>query len=630
MPERGNKPKDYRNLAQENRTEQEQVAAWRARITRHANALRLKDRAARSDALRVYLGRQSDGKDRVHLPYLKAILVDMHLRTLPAIPSATCESRTAAGEAYEEQTRAMVDYIFAKRNCRIAKTATALQWDDDFSGIGIGKIQWVIDYSEADEPRTLEDGAIESEMERAAAENMDPSRASISESDVDSVHIKVHEEELRAREGAGLVTDPDTWTIYEHLQEHRNRHTVIKREFGRLSRVPPFNMVYDTDVPWEERTFEAELRSIKIADMLKWGYRNVNMTNCPPEARTGQGELIFEEMTARVWEIHDLENDKFIVISCDGPRDGLFLHRSRWPYGDVEVYLPLVFNSIGDDQLHGIPVAELLVGILDELARVDFHIRRHAREHADYKLGGPSTANDQGIKAGLSDPNRKYVFEGSPEAWQLMKEIKPPPIPETLLEYRTLLMDSMRRVTATDAQNVAQSFDHQISATESANRQETHELHRGERQEIMSEFLGRVAENMLKMYRSVATQGMAVRIADASEENYRVINPTELPEAIDVIFDIRGESDSGRAEQISAANAYKDFLIQIGQNSPTDWEKFRDWYGRRLGVKRPDRFHAPVQTAIPGQAPTEEPGSPAVQTTPLQFPKGGFAEQGIQ
>lgn len=606
----GNQVKDYKDLSLEVRTESEKVSAWRARISRHGAVLRLPEREKQAERLRQYLSVQPDTNDRVYLPYLKPALVDMHLRTLPAIPSVAVEARSEAAEQYEEQIRALVDANFSRSECKVRKTCDALQWDDDFWGDGFGKVQWKIEYSEPVQPETIGDDALDAEIARAMEENAEPSRAQIAESDIDSVHIKVHEEALNS---------PVGWDIYQHIQQHIARNTVVHREWAQLGRVHPARFVYDTDVPWEERSFEAELRSVRVSDMIAWGYRNINIKNCPPNALPGQSSVIYEEMTAPVWEIHDRENDKFYVISARGPETGLFLHKSDWSFGKTEVYLPLVFNTVGEDQLHGVPVAELLSPVLDELARVDFHIRRHVKNHADYKLGGPGSANDPAIKAGLNDPDRKFVFEGSPEAWALMKEIKPPALPGTLLEYRSLLLDTMRRVTAVDAQNMAQSFEHQITATESGNRQEAHNDHKADRQEIMSDFLSRVATSMLGLYRHMATMGVVVRVMDTEEQTYSAIKPDELPEAVDVAFDIRGESEAGRAEQISAANAYKDFLMQIGQESPTDWDAWRDFYGRKLGIRRPGRFHAKVENVTPGQAPQAEPGSPGVKSSAIPF-----------
>ena len=347
---------------------------------------------------------------------------------------------------------------------------------------------------------------------------------------------------------------------------------------------------------------------MRIKELIDMGCKNVNPHNVPIESKEREGgEVPFEDRTATVYEIHDIDNDEWLIISKSGPRDGQFLWKQPWPYKGVDIYRPLVFRHRGDDGVHGAATIDMCLGVIERLAHIDYQIDRHVREHADYKLGGPGSANDPKIKAGLKNPEQRFVFAGSPESWQSMKEIKPPPIPDTLLAQWQRLFMQLRHIIGSDVQDTGAPNPHQISATESAHRGGAREERKADRQEIMGEFLAWVARNFLLLYKKFATQSVLVRVMGEMGPQYKQINPADVPGDIDIYLDIQGEAQDAKAERTQAAMIYRDWRVQMAAILPTNWVALDHWFARELGIRHSESFDGKEPMPLPmGQE--EEPG----------------------
>ncbi len=616
---KGNRPKDYKELAPETEAEYELVRMWRQRIAREQQFLNLAERIEAAKVGDEYLSGKKVTKNarRIYVNYLASHIKDQHSRTLPSVPTPRVEAQSDLSADSEEQVRELISRGFKSNKSKVKATAKQLQWDDARFGIAVGKTTWKMDYEPSTPATTTDPQQIALEIERAEEENLEPSAAVITEEDLDDVHARIHMEALREM----LPGSDESWVLHEHSQEHLDRMITVTKEWPQLDRVPVDRFVYDTDVPWDDRAWECEKRSTRIQELLDRGYRNINEQNLPPEVQDG-GSLSYEEMTASVWEIHDRRNDRFLVIPADGGQDGLFLHKSKWVYQDsdgaMDIYLPIVFEPDNPQQTHGQSTIQRCIPILDRLAVIDFYIERHVENHSNYRMGGPASCNEEGIKAAFNDQNRKTLFVGSPESWALMKEIQPPPIPPTLLEARTMWLSELRRATGTDAQDTGASNPHAITATESSNRSEARIQRKTDRQEIMGDFLGQVAINFLRLYRTFATLGIRVRLpGQMVEPDFPTIDPRNIPGDLDVFFDVAGETDEAKQERIIAAKEYKDFKLSMGDFVPTNWPKFDEWYGRQLGVKRPEQFRLEQPQGVD---PTMAPTGTLPNTQSAQFP----------
>lgn len=644
---RGTRPAEYKDdVDADLRRETGRWRMWRARIDRAAGKLGIKGRSEAAKEGDRYLHGTKEVKasqQLIYLRYLLPLLEEAHRRTLPRIPSTTVEPRseaadtpvtppeidpvsgemlTAGGPTWAELCRELVDLCLASPYSGVGKAVDEAQWDDDKGGIAFFKTIWRVEFDE-NTPTLVEDqNRLGLQVERATQENAEPGTAKIAEDDVDYVHLAVHGEAYNAA-SQELLIPPEIDALREHMQEHRARMLVIRRERPLLLRVPWHKFVYDADVPWEERRWEAEERSVRIQELIDSKYKNINSTNLPAEERPGDqdGEIPYEDKTARIFDIHDRHNGKRLIISAaQGQQEGVFLHDGAWPYQGIDIYQPFVTRPCDPGQLHGEATVQVCIPILERLASLDFHIARHVEAHSDYKMGGPAIADSPEIKSGLKNPNQRFIFKGPPEAWAMMKEIKPPPIPPANLEEWGRLMSELRRVVGVDAQDTGASHPHQISATESFERGEAKQDKRTDKQKKMGEFLARVSKNFLMLYKRFGTIALMVRILGPEGAVFQQVMPAEIPDELDIFLDIGAESDVGREQQMIAWEKYVNFIMT--SQIPTDVQKLSEAYGRRLGIPHPEQFRLELPEGPQNvqNAPGGSQGKQGAGT--LQFPTG--------
>jgi len=623
----GNKPGEYQVSHPLLRQERDQARHWKARFKRAFVQLDMPKRLDKAETGDQYLeGTKTVKKSDkfVYYNYLLPLLEDGHRASLPDTPEPRVEARHERAEAFEDHAQQILSLVLGSDYSGALAALRELQWDDDRSGIGIVATEWEVDYTPATPAETTDPGQQAIEVERATAENADIARAQVAEADIDFIHIGVHRELLDQLEASG---DPAYWQVQQHVEEHEARMLEVKRERVHLRRVPWYMFLYDTDVPWEKRGWEAEQRSERIIDLLNRGWKNINPENLTPEVRDFETDLAWEDCTAKVWHIHDRLTGRYLAMPADGPEDPLFLFQGPWPYKNVDTYQRLVLRPWKAERGYGMPTVQICLPLLDRLAHIDFHINRHVETHADYKLGGPAVADEDKIKAGLNNPNQRFVFAGPPEAWAMMKEMKPPPIPDSLLQQWDRAMGGLRHVVGADLQDTGAPMPHQISATESRNRGESRDTRADDKQRTMAHFLAGVAKNTLALYRQFGSQALMIRLT--GEPGYYPLNPADIPEELEVLMDVLALTDAARAQKAQEADQYVQFLASTPL--PVDWAKVNQWYAAQRGVRRPEQFILSTVQA-PGNA---EPGMENAAAGPgvgggqggggnvIQFPPGG-------
>ncbi len=616
---KGNRPSDYKDDAPDLTIERNEVKAWKYSIARAQVAHAIYQRAVDADKGDKYLDgtkKVKNGKVVYH-NYLTPLLEDVNRATLPTVPEPRVEARNQAAELFEDMARELLGVSMGSEYCDVLNTCRNLQWDDHRSGEAIAKTAWEVAYDPDKPAETMDLDRIALEVERAEEEHQDVLTMKVAESDIDYVHIETHTPLLEMYEEGS----PEQQGIIEHIAHHEAQEVVIRRERPVLKRVPWYRFARDPDVPWDERGWEAELKSEKISDLVAWGYKNVNSQNLPPEVREGEtGEMPYEFRAARIWEIHDRKTGQKFVISADGPDEGLFLKKAKWLYGSMDIYLKLSTRPWREESGYGLATIQLCLGVLDRLAEADFNIDRHVTEHANYQTVWPQMAGADKVKAQRSDPNRRHI-DAPAEIVVGMKDIQPPPIPDTLLQQWQRLMDALRHIVGSDVQDTGAPHPHQISATESAERGQSKAERADDRQRIFADFLGNVAKNFLTLYKKFATQSVLVRIMGSKGPEYKTINPTEIPDELDIYLDVQAETDAKRAENQALADKYVQFLL--GSGLPVDIIEVNDWYGRRLGLRKPSRF---LLQAAPGpgqeQAVPIDAAQPSGGTAPPQGDRG--------
>jgi len=587
---RGNKPDEYKSESDRLRKlEANQVKTWRAMIKRAYRLLDIDRRIRDARKGDEYLDgtKQTRGGHRIYLRYLLPLLEDAHRKTLPSMPIPQVNAKNNKARMFLSKARELIHHFFTDPDSGVWSALDQAQWDDARSGVGYIRATWTTRARPSVQQLPSDEDQIAAEVQRAMDEHeTEPKLAS---TDLHAVHIATHRDYLATLD----YLDDRYMPLWEHIKEHEAASQEMIDEQPGLRRVPWYMYVHDPDVPWPQRAWEAEMRSVRVKDLLDAGYRNVNKENCPPETRPGwTDEMPWELATVRIWEIHDRRTGEFLVISADGPEQGRYLFRGKWPYETLDVYYPIIFRPYLPERPYGAATIQACLPILDLLAEIDFYIKRHAQTHAQYKRYWPrGTILDAKVKADINDPNKLDV-EVPAEALAGSQERKPPPIPDTLLMFRELLLNELRRQIGSDAQDSGAAFPHKISATESAHRGLARAERRIDRQRIMSEALSWVGRTFLELFRQFATMAVSLQVPDAEPgQNPEVqITADDIPDGLDVYFDIKSTTDEMKAQKLEAASRYVLFRQTMNEFNPTQWRLLNSWFGRILGIERPEQF----------------------------------------
>lgn len=589
-PTSGTRMKDYRELAITVDSEQVEVQAWRGRIDRAHSILRIDARKEIARKGDEYLAMTKPSRNRqvVYLQYLLPILEELHRRTLPAVPTPRAEAFNNRGVETTKKTQQFLAAIFKAQDADIRTVSDDLQWDDDRYGVFIGKVEWRMDYRNAGVSKA-DENTIAVEIDRAQAENENAYDLGIGADDHHETHVQEHLEAL-----AEMASDTEEYISLDgHIREHQAQLIVVQTEGAKFSRVRPWMYLYDPDVPWKQRAWEAERQDVKVADLHAQGYLNLNISNLPAAVVVEQqtNQPLFEDIVVRIWRIHDRRNNLELVISADGPPTGRFLRKGEPSYGEIDIYNMMSFRPWNPDQTWGTSTIETALGVLDRLALVDFYIDRHVKNHANYKVIVSESVDSTKFKAALNNPDAKYV----PGSKELLaggyKEYKPPPIPDSLLQLRGLLLNELRRLSGLSAQETGESNPHAITATESGARTGVATAKKASRQEIMAEMLTWTAKTYVKLYRRFGTIRVPIRVLDEEKEAFEDFDPATLPENVNVIMDVTSETDEVRIAEAQNAERVVTFLQQ--SEVPIDQRELAIWFVGKMGVSNAERFFLP-------------------------------------
>jgi len=634
---RGSKPNDYQGPDDGQRDESAGVKFWRNRINAARRALDLDYRINRAVQGNQYLdGTHKTKNGRViYLRYLLPLLEELHRSTVAEMPHVQVEARSEQGDKYADKARELLDLCFSRPECNVRRVCEDAQWDDDRSGVAFVKTVWTTQTKPVESFAPGSDEEMGIQVERAEAENLDPLKSQVGEGDIHAIHLPLHDDVLAQTP----VTDSRWYALWQHIQDHRAGLTEVTVEYPSVVRVRWNRFTYDTQERWEERNWEAEERSERVRDLLNQGYRNVNSENCPPEVHNDDhGNRPYEDCTVRIYDIHDRRNGKRYVVPVDGPPIGKFLFQGEWPYGGMDIYLKLVMRPDDPDFSYGVSTIDGALPILDVLASVDYYIKRHVEEHANYKLIGPKGAASNEVKQAISDPNVRFV-DAPPEWMAGMKEYKPPAVPDALLQQRAELLSELRRWIGADAQDTGADYVHQITATESAARSKAGGDRRNARQQTMGGFLESIGRNFLKLYKKFGTLQLRVRLLGQGPAlaagpqvavtpagvTYDFIKPDDLPEDIEVYVNLYSTTPGAKADKLAGWNQFISLRRNIvAAGVPTDWDKLSEDYGRELDIKHPETYRGQVPQ-VPG-AVGPMPGVPGITQQPQSQPQasGGF------
>ncbi len=595
----------------------DKVKAWERKIdsAQGVNGLKFANRIKERKLAKEYMTCNFTKKKRGKTArYLAPMLEDSHRRTIPKIPTPFVESTVSEHDDIDAAITTLLDTIVSSPQAAVQKVIKRLEYDDDYMGVGVGKVIWEhIEVPIPDNDVVYSEEEIALEFDKATAESIDPLTAIISSSDNDGVHLEVHKEQHL------MLDDGDIKDRHaQHILDHEANMFLYKDQRAVLKRIKPENYVYDTSVPWEDRAWEAERRSVRITQLIDEGYRNITPDNCKIEAN-GQINVVWEDATTSIWDIHDRLNDELFVIPSDAG-EGKSLRDEEWPVKPnglpLEIYNLLVFRPLEDGDGYGMAVATMLISLLDALYEVDYRIEVHTKNHSNYKTITRRGALTTGDKGALRDPDQMFVSVGD-DAFTNMKEHKPPPIPDTLLVYRGILLQEMRRIVGLDAQDLGVDHSAVISATESSIRGDSSSSKVSDRQEIAGEFIAWVAKTFLSFYKLYGTGGISLRAHGPGGPQDAILDQKNIPDDIDVFFDISSDADVRRSEDINNFMQYTNYIMASGQKSAH--REINAHFGKLLNIRRPNKF---VDFSVPegpenvesgmgsSPSPTKQPGVP--------------------
>tara|TARA_Y100000310_G_scaffold343676_1_gene452421 strand:- start:1376 stop:3274 length:1899 start_codon:yes stop_codon:yes gene_type:complete len=581
---------DYRDDALPEKTKANQVTIWRQRIKDAQKKLLLKGRIESAKDTDSYLSGSRDvpikGKKtvtaRVYLNYMLPLLEELHRTSIPEVPEPNIEARTKASAQMEKEVQQFINLLIDRHTPTLIDEIKAGQWDDDKLGIMVFRCDWAQESVDATVPEISEINT-NVQIQRAREENANPDTMVIAGSDYDIVHLAEHEAFLQT-----LTPDlPEYGELSTHISAHRGRLRTVTFEGPRFRRVRPDWYVYQPEVRYGDRGWEAEKKSVRVRFLKENGYKNVNPQNAPAE-HTDES-IPYEDKTVLIWEIHDRLNGKEFTISAEGPTEprGKFLMERPWRYGGLDIYNRWMFHNIKPEESWGEPLGHVLVPILERLAIVDYYIQRHVENHPCPKILGPSGAGSSNIKKGLKDTNQMYI--GLPDDLVGRVQIMDPPaLAKALLEYRNMLLNELRRAVGLDAQDVGAANPHQISATESSKRTQASGGRVNDRQKTISEILSWAGGMFLKLYRDMGIQAVEIKVQGAEGPEWTLIDPRDLPIDIDIAFDIEAITDQGRAENIARSDRI--FQANLSSQVPIDRNKLLVWYNKENGLARPGQF----------------------------------------
>ena len=570
---------------------------WHERIIRATDMLDIEAREDQKNAASKFIdgsyGLNPTG-DVVYLNEALPALEDVIFGTIPKIPSVTVEARQLEQEDLADKSAALIDATLDSDLVRAKETLISLEWDDIDYGIGIGRMSWFEEESDSDYRPTTDVDYLAPHVIKAQEEN-ETEDPKIADTDDHLVHAQVHEEYL-------ALSPSDA--LRQHALMHWSRIGRKNWAYPVLHRVDPVRFRYDPDAEtWSARRWEAELCDELVSDLQKIpGIKNLNKDNCPPidefdnqDLRgrfDNQGlrdripeEFDYESQRVKVWKIHDRVNEQWVILPFkDGDMIKPILEED-WPFGGMEIY-NIIVHRPRNGQIHGLSSLRLIQPILVELAKTNSVIRRHNRRASKYKMLLSSELGKSVTKKFNSENASESL---PPEALVNSKEFKPPSLPPSILEYRQMLLSELRRILGSDIMSQGGETPRVITASEAQLRGGYQESRLQRRRQHVSSFLSWVARNIILMYRSFAEDEVPVRVMGSQGAEVKTINPSAIPDDLQVSLDIEAVTENKQAQKVAEAQTFAEIVTKLapGMYDPV---QLAIYIGEQMGVPNPEKF----------------------------------------
>jgi hypothetical protein len=591
---------------------------WHERLSRAKDELQLEGRKANIRQSAKWLnGSVKQTEEERYLNEALPAIEDVIHATIPTIPPFDVDPVQAGQEDITELCRSLLDSVYGTGLVNARRALIDAEWDDLTWGMGILKLVWSRQ-EYADEPEVTTIDKSPAQATDAEYENANPKEAIVAESDLDTLHVAIHE----AGKEQWAPESDEYSSLEAHIRSHMARIGAQTWSFPLMSAVDPSRFLYDPDAEkWEDRHWEAELCDEMVSTLEKIpGIKNLNPKNCPPldefdnqaEDKKGNEEFDFENAKVQVWKIHDRMNRSYAILPAMRGNETKPLIETDWPYGSLDTYYPIVHKPI-PRQIHGMQTIVLLEPVLRELANVNATIRKMIRKIAAYKkIAGKGMLSRTDI-SDLTNENLA-VAEVNPAALANMGDYKAPPPPQELFQQRETLLAEVRRILASDIMEQGGDTPHQITASEATQRGMYREDRVGRRQRVISDALEWAGYSTLIMYRDFADEALQVRVVGPMGVAFQRLNPADIPGEIVVKVDVSVASESKLAQKSQEFLLYLDKAMSYAPQN-TDAVSMLIDLGRRFGMRHPEKFFTQQPTMMPQEQPNAS--TPQMSNSPM-------------
>lgn len=601
---------------------------WLKRISDAYNRLELESRTEVRDRAMSYIdGSWSpSGTTYTDLNDGLPAVEDVINATLPELPIPNIEPLSETDEVIIQLCEELLRQTFSPRVGRFESRTKEVLWDEFGWGIGVGKVVWYINRSPK---QPISDIERSRQVERAQSEFAEGFE--LHDDDDHATHIQTHQQTGRQLALAGSPVPPE---LVQHIQEHAPRLLGTYTEHPRMERVRPSRFLYDPFAEeWEDRAWEAELVTEKIADLQTIpGVKNLTPENIHPNETLKGAEYSLENLPWRdaqidVWKIHDRRTGKYLIIPAMGFYDTdkaqeyrvKPLLETRWPY-PTDIYSIIVTRRNGKESIHGHSTAQLITGVLEEIARVNCDIRTHSKRHRSYKTLGMRGSLDAKGQATLTGDSEFAFLPGQFLATRA--EHKPPPIPQVLLERREQLLEGLRKLLGSDAIATATQNLHQQSATEVSAREQFHDSRVDRRQKQVSDYLNEAGMVALELYKKFGKEAISLTISTQQGPDSTVLSPGEIPQKLKLQMDVSSVTATARNAKLAAVAEYYNKLLETQVGDPV---KVMEAWGRNVGEKTPSRlfmdYIPEMQPEVGGLAGLPGPPQDGLANANIPFPQ---------
>lgn len=532
---------------------------WTAEIQRTKQKLELKERSSHWRENQEYLTggliqRGKTGKVGAVPNELVIACRELRIGVYPNDPHPGAVVFRPEDEALVDVIENLIYQELQLKNVR--SVAGQITQDNQIAGIGFFKVAHKASLEKSTEAPGSEQQAA-AQLPLATAENtllyvgqaMPPQPT-----DLHQVHLAIH----RKAQGGLEVTNPAYATFDVHCMMHELNSRPLNMDGIVVSRVSPKAFIYDPEsTEWDNRLWEAEMtiesiRDLKADPYLKYtkqlsstvSSREIRIDEESPNATHGSPENLSDEgqndqddpseqhKYVTIWRIHDIENNKLVVLTEDHPQQVPLLI-DDWPYEGIETYIPLVFNDIVD-HIEGISDIDLAKPLQEELNEILARRREHVAKFSKRKLIMEKGAWDATAISQFRNPDT-FEVRVPPGAVAKTLIFDPVPFPQDAYAYEADLRQHIRRTLGVYEKTAVSGAD---TATEAGIMDRYQTENKDERRERMAVAIEQVALSILKLHKKFSSTDLIVRLTGVEGVVWDRIAPDNIPDALHLTIDV--------------------------------------------------------------------------------------------